>query len=79
MATPYNKATDFTDVMDQWGNISSTETAYNSDATGFNGGDRFWITKRVDVYAKWRHVLVGADGSNVIYDENVAEGGKEGT
>ncbi|WP_248921357.1 InlB B-repeat-containing protein, partial [Olsenella intestinalis] len=79
MATPYNKATDFTDVMDQWGNIVNADTAYNSDATGFNGGDRFWITKRVDVYAKWRHVLVGADGINVIYDENVAEGGKEGT
>ncbi|WP_248922333.1 InlB B-repeat-containing protein, partial [Olsenella intestinalis] len=79
MASPYNKATDYTDVMDQWGNISSAETASNSDATGFNGGDRFWITKRVDVYAKWRSVLIGADGINVLYDENVAEGGKEGS
>ncbi|SEO44881.1 Listeria/Bacterioides repeat-containing protein [Denitrobacterium detoxificans] len=75
IATDYNKLTDFTDVMDQWGNGAT----YNSDITGFNGSDRFWITKRVDVYAKWRAVLVGADGINVLYDANTAEGGKQGS
>ena len=75
IATDYNKLTDFTDVMDQWGNGAT----YNSDITGFNGSDRFWVTKRVDVYAKWRAVLVGADGINVLYDANTAEGGKQGS
>ena len=69
LAGPYNKETDFTDDMDQWGNGAT----YNKDTS------RFWITKRVDVYAKWRAVLNGADGINVLYDENVADGGKTGS
>ena len=65
----YDKTTDFTDVMDKWGNGATT----NSDITGNNGGDRFWITKKLDLYAKWRAKLVGALGIGVIYD------GGEGT
>ena len=51
----------FTDDMDQWGNGAT----YNNDT------ERWWITKKLDVYAKWRTVLVGADGINVVY---VAQG-----
>ncbi|MEE3404568.1 MAG: InlB B-repeat-containing protein, partial [Acutalibacteraceae bacterium] len=73
--TDYDKTTDFTDPMDKWGNGATT----NSDKTGYNGKDRWWITRKKDIYAKWRAVLIGADGINVIYDENTAGGGKEGT
>ena len=51
----------YTDDMDQWGNGAT----YNKDT------DRWWITKKLDVYAKWRTVLVGADGIDVVY---VAQG-----
>lgn len=77
----YDKNTDFTDPMDRWGNGAT----WNSDVIGYKptpeseGQDRFWITKKFELYAKWRATLVGADGINVIYDENVAEGGKEGS
>ncbi len=56
----YDKTTDFTDPMDKWGNGATT----NGDL------DRFWITKKLDLYAKWRYKLVGADGIGVLYDAN---------
>ena len=58
----YNKATDLTDPMDKWGNGATT----NADV------DRFWITKKLDLYAKWRSTLDGATGIGIIYD---AKGG----
>ncbi len=71
--SPYNKNTDFTDKMDKWGNVSGDAThsgPWNSDLTGNNGGDRFWITQKLDLYAKWSAVTVGADGIGVVYDAN---------
>lgn len=56
----YDKSTDFTDVMDKWGN----------GATSNNDIDRFWITKKFDLYGKWRAKLRGADGIMVRYDCN---------
>ena len=54
-------ASNYTDVMDKWGNGATL----NKDT------DRWWITKKLDIYAKWRTVLVGADGIDVVY---VAQG-----
>ncbi|MDO4189497.1 MAG: InlB B-repeat-containing protein, partial [Lachnospiraceae bacterium] len=72
----YNKSIDNTDVMDKWGNGAT----WNSDLTGWDddddpdtpGKDRFWITRKLDLYAKWRSKLQGADGIGIIYD--AAEG-----
>ena len=66
----YNKSTDLTDIMDKWGEISGNPqnpNGWNSDAVGYNGGDRFWITKKLDLYAKWSYKLVGAKGIRVEY------------
>ncbi len=83
VTTPYDK-TDKTDVMDKWGNIESDSPypdgtagpGYNSDSysyderTGeFSERDRFWITKKFDLYGKWRAILRGAIGIEVIYDD----------
>ena len=78
--TAYDKTTDFTDDMDKWGNIKSTSPhpegtagpGYNSDSYSYENGefsvrDRFWITKRYDLYGKWRAKLPGAEGINVEY------------
>lgn len=43
VTTPYDKTTDFTDPMDKWGNGATS----NSDITGNEGTDRFWITKNM--------------------------------
>ncbi len=56
----YNKDTDFTDPMDKWGNGATTNGDIN----------RFWITKKLDLYAKWRAKLDGADGIGIVYDAN---------
>lgn len=66
VTTPYDKTVDMTDPMDKWGNGATT----NSDITGYNGGDRFWITRKLDLYAKWRAELIGAEGIGVKYDAN---------
>ena len=68
VTTPYDKTVDMTDVMNKYGNIVGEGT--NADITGNNGGDRFWITRKLDLYAKWRAELVGADGIGVKYDAN---------
>lgn len=62
-------ADNMTDVMDTWGHGATT----NSDITGNNGGDRFWITEKLELYALWRRVLDGADGVKVIYDYATGE------
>ncbi len=56
----YDKTKDMTDPMDKWGNGATK----NSDV------DRPWITKKLDIYAKWHAVLVGANGIGVLYDAN---------
>ena len=60
VTAPYDKTTDMTDPMDRWGNIGAG--ASNSDV------DRFWITRKLDLYAKWRQTLTGAKGIGIIYD-----------
>lgn len=48
---------------DKYGN----PTEYtNADANG----NHFWITKKLDLYAKWRAKLNGAKGIDVVYDAN---------
>ena len=62
---PYDKTTDFTDDMDKYGNGAT----YNKDANN----NRFWITKKYDIYGKWRAKLRGADGITVIYSDSLVE------
>ncbi len=80
--TTYNKETELTDNMNKWGDIESdsphpegtVEPGYNSDLYNydtvrrvFTERDRFWITKKFDLYAKWRAKLRGANGIAVEY------------
>ena len=66
-ATPaYDKTVDFTDTaeggeMDKWGLLPSG-TPINKDAS------RFWITRKLVLYARWSKVLEGAEGIYVQYD-----------
>ena len=64
VTTPYNMATDFTDEMDKYGEGAT----YNNDDEAHE--NRYWITKRLDLYAKWRAITVGADGIGITYDAN---------
>ena len=48
---------------DDRGNTIGTE---NEDAAA----NRFWITKKLELYARWRAVLDGAKGIDVVYDAN---------
>ena len=77
VTSAYNKETDLTDDMDKWGDLHAkgdhTEP-WNSDAIGNNGGDRFWITKKLDLYAKWRKKIVGAEGLYLKYVTTDDEG-----
>ncbi|MBR4164802.1 MAG: InlB B-repeat-containing protein, partial [Lachnospiraceae bacterium] len=57
VTSSYDKVVDLTDDMDKWGNGAT----YNKDV------DRFWITKKLDLYAKWRADIEGADGINIQY------------
>ena len=81
VTTPYVKNVDMTDNMDKWGVVHNPDTypyvAYNSDTIVINNNgdiisnkdtvDRFWITKKLDLYARWRHKLDGAEGVKVQY------------
>ena len=49
--------------LDKWGDVKEE---LNKDA------DRNWITRKIDLYAKWSAIVVGADGIGVAYD--VGEG-----
>jgi uncharacterized repeat protein (TIGR02543 family) len=73
----YDKTVDMTDPMDKWGNGAT----WNSDTQDKDGNprDRFWITKKLDLYAKWRKILVGADGINVVYTGKDPDVQTEGT
>lgn len=85
--TTYNKETDLTDNMNKWGDIESDSPhpsgtagpGYNSDSYNYENGtftarDRFWITKKFDLYAKWRAKLRGADGIQVEYVDDDGNG-----
>ena len=60
----YDKTKDFTDDMDDHGNGAT----YNKDDEAHE--NRFWITRKLDLYAAWRAKLNGALGINVVYDAN---------
>ena len=56
----YDKEEDLTDTMNKWGEIE--EPSFNADVS------RDWITKKLDLYAKWSEIIVGADGISIVYD-----------
>lgn len=66
VTTPYDKTKDFTDPMDEYGNGAT----WNSDVQDKYGNprDRFWITKKLDLYANWRAKITGAQGIGIVYD-----------
>ncbi|MBR4504159.1 MAG: InlB B-repeat-containing protein, partial [Candidatus Methanomethylophilaceae archaeon] len=67
----YDKDTTPTDPYDINGKYTGDpNNIINSDKE--NG--RFWITKKYDVYAKWRTVLDGASGIGVSYNLNGGTG-----
>ena len=49
--------------LDKYGNKTSDE---NKDATN----NRIWVQRKLELYAKWRNTLEGANGINVVYDAN---------
>lgn len=57
VTTPYDKSVDMTDPMDKYGNGATTNADVN----------RPWITKKLDIYARWSAILTGANGINVQY------------
>jgi len=62
VTTDYDKSADYTDTYDVNGNLIDPKS--NSDE------DRYWITKKLDVYGKWRSKLDGASGIVIEYEAN---------
>ena len=56
--------------LDDYDKDRSTETnTYGNPTESTNkDADRFWITKSLDLYAKWSAKLIGAEGITVLYD-----------
>lgn len=52
--------------LDKYGDVISGQEGVNKD----KDNNRFWITRQLHLYAKWRSVLDGAEGIYVIYDAN---------
>ena len=54
---------------------TNTTAPYNSDLTGWDddpnddipAADRYWVTKKLDLYADWSQIMEGADGIGVEY------------
>ncbi|MBQ3393972.1 MAG: InlB B-repeat-containing protein [Oscillospiraceae bacterium] len=66
IASEYDKNSEYS----EW-TIDGPDTSRgNKDLTGYNGGERFWVTQKIDLYAKWRAITVGADGIGVVYEAN---------
>lgn len=80
ITVPYDKSTDMTDDMDKYGNITGggpNGEGYNSDAMYFDEAsqqwvprDRWWITKKLDLYGKWIKKMDAGTGIQIIYDPN---------
>ena len=69
----YDKDVDFTDPMDQRGNGATWNSdKYETEAAAQAGTpvrDRFWVQRKLDLYAVWRAELEGgAKGISVTYD-----------
>lgn len=58
----YDKTVDMTDSINMWGEY--VEPTTNKDVP------RFWITKKLDIYAQWRATVDGATGIQVEYNAN---------
>ncbi|MCR5549893.1 MAG: InlB B-repeat-containing protein, partial [Bacteroidales bacterium] len=68
VTTPYNKTVDMTDPMDKFGNGATWNSDSMLNATTVRNPKRFWITKKLDLYAKWRQVIAGAKGIQITYN-----------
>ena len=66
VTTPYDQ-TDDTE-LDKWGNTE--QEGFNKD----HDENRFWITRKLDLYARWRKILEGAEGINVVYTPDDGQG-----
>lgn len=70
LLSPYDRTEDT--ELDKYGNVESGKQGQNTDKDpnldGNFNDERFWITKKVDLYAKWRSTIVGAPGIRVLYD-----------
>ncbi len=77
----YDKDAVDTDYMGRHGVIGWWDETdiqnYPDDLTGVELGshtnkdktkNRFWINKQLNLYAKWKHKIVGADGVYLVYD-----------
>ena len=53
--------------LDKWGHVKPGEEG-NADV------NRFWITKKLDLYAKWRKVLDNSEGIGVVYTADDGKG-----
>ncbi|MBO4562909.1 MAG: InlB B-repeat-containing protein [Clostridia bacterium] len=71
----YDMNTEYTDTYDRYGDLQNPKE--NSDLTGYDPDPedpynalepRFWITKKLTLFAKWRAIYDGVDGIQVIYD-----------
>ena len=58
----YDKTVVMTDSINMWGEY--VDPTFNTDV------NRFWITKKLDLYAQWRATVDGATGIQVEYDAN---------
>lgn len=61
VTTEYDRteSTERNEYGDVTENINKDDAAHN---------DRFWITRKLEIYAKWRHKLLGTDGIQVVYE-----------
>lgn len=60
----------FTDPSDRFGNTNATS---NADV------ERFWITRKFDLFAKWGKIVIGANGIGILYDANGGSGAPSDT
>ena len=80
VTTPYDQ-TEPTE-RDKWGNPYMNGEGQYTDEDGNvladpnkdHSGNRFWVTRKLDLYAKWRKVLEGATGINVEYSADDTNG-----
>lgn len=65
-----------TNVPDIYDKSRSTEIDMYGNPTDTTNKDvpRFWIERSLDLYARWRSVIEGAEGINVEYDANGGSG-----
>ena len=66
VSTAYDRETEYTDTYNKYGNLTDPKIAKDSTAQS----NRFWITKKLDLYATWRAKTDGAEGIGVVYDLN---------